>query len=56
MRHITRIEQVLVPGWTYFWPRCECGWDGDIVRHRGLADDQRDEHHDEVVQQPTLFD
>ncbi|MET9713366.1 hypothetical protein [Nocardiopsis alba] len=56
MRHITRVEQVPVPGWVYHWPRCECGWTGDIVRTPVLAELQITEHHDDQFEQPSLFD
>lgn len=56
MRHITRIETRPSLGWNYQWPRCSCGWDGDIVRTRPLANAQTAEHREEVVQQPALFD
>lgn len=60
MAHRARIEQQSVPGWVYHRPRCDCGWDGDIVRTRALADDQVDEHLGETAEanttyQPTLF-
>lgn len=56
MGHRTRIEARPSRGWVYHRPRCECGWTGDIVRHRGLAELQIDEHHDDQFEQPTLFD
>ena len=57
MAHRPRIEPVPVTDWTLHWPRCTCGWDGDIVRTRALADDQVDEHlaEAETTYQPTLF-
>jgi len=56
--HRTRIQTQSVPGWVYHRPRCECGWDGDIVRTRAYADDQVDEHLAEHVTtyQPSLFE
>jgi len=42
--HRVRIQPVPVPDWTLHWPRCTCGWDGDIVRTRAYADAQEQEH------------
>ena len=57
MAHRTRIEQQTAGGWVYHRPRCTCGWDGDIVRTRALANDQERKHLAEFADtaQTTLF-
>ena len=60
--HLIEIRPVPVPEWTLHWPLCICGWTGDIVRTRPLAQDQVAEHlaseHPDTtpVAQPALFD
>ncbi|MFE0270467.1 hypothetical protein ACFWZ7_24780 [Nocardiopsis alba] len=63
MGHRTRIEARPSLGWIYHWPRCECGWEGDIVRTSALAELQITEDHPQAAtaagdefEQPTLFD
>lgn len=59
MKHRTRIEPVPVPEWVLHWPQCSCGWRGDILRTRPLAQDQEAEHLAEAhptTEQPALFD
>jgi len=55
--HRPRIEPVPVTDWTLHWPRCDCGWDGDINRTRALANSQVKDHlaEAETTYQPTLF-
>lgn len=60
MGHRTTIRPVPVPEWVLHWPQCSCGWRGDIVRTRPVAQDQVDEHlaeHTDIpAAQPALFD
>ncbi|MES0838350.1 hypothetical protein [Nocardiopsis tropica] len=56
--HRTQVRPVPVPDWVLHRPLCSCGWGGDIVRTRHLADDQVTEHlaeHPEAAAQAALF-
>ncbi|WP_157983590.1 MULTISPECIES: hypothetical protein [unclassified Nocardiopsis] len=56
--HRPNVRPVPVPDWVLHRPTCSCGWTGDTVRTRALADDQvhehLTEHHHQEAEQPAL--